>query len=162
VDLRQALVRQVCDGASVQVPEALVSREAERRVQEAEEELARQGTTLRAWLARQGRPLEDWRAEVEAEARLAARRALVLDEIGRREGVRVSDEELEEEIRREAALSQMGEGHVGRDLSRPGELDRIADRLYQRKVVQLLVDHAQIEDEVVAPEEPAGEGSGER
>lgn len=162
MDLRQALVRQVCDGASVQVPEALVSREVERRVEEAEKELARQGTTLRAWLASRARPLEDWRAEVEAEARLAARRALVLDEIGRREGVRVSDEEVEEEIRREAALSQMGEGDPGRDLSRPGELDRIADRLYQRKVVQLLVDHARIEDEVVAPEQPAGEGSGER
>lgn len=151
-EVREDLVRQVCDSASLTVPQALVSREVDRRIEEITEELARRGLTLDRHLENIGRAFEDWRADLELEARHAARRALVLDEIGTREKIQVSNEEIEEEIRQQAEAEEIEEARLRERLSNSAALNRLVTRIYHRKVVQFLLDHAQVTEEVVEPE----------
>lgn len=159
-DVRNQVVRQVCDSASLSVPDSIVGREVDRRIDSATEELERRGLALHDHLRQLGRSFEDWRADLEADARESARRALVLDEVGTREKIEVAEQEIHEEIHRRAGAERMSEEELHQRLSEPGEYNRFLTRIYQRKVVQFLVDNAEIAEEVVTPEEesPAGDG----
>lgn len=157
-DVRTQLVRQVCESASLSVPDSIVGREVDRRIDSVTEELERRGLSLHDHLRQLGRSFEDWRADLEADARESARRALVLDEIGTREKVEVTEQEIHEEMHRRAEAERISEGELHQRLSEAGEYNRFLTRIYQRKVVQLLVDNAEISEEVVAPEEEPSAG----
>jgi trigger factor len=148
-DVREQLVRQVLESASLDVPEAIIGREVDRRVDDITGELERRGLSLNQHLAQSGRSFDDWRADIEADARQAARRALVLDEIGEREKIQVTEEEIHEEIRRRAEAEGMNEEQLRERLSDSAEFNRIVTRLYHRKIVQFLLDNAEVADEVV-------------
>jgi len=151
-DAREDLVRQACESASLTVPQAIVGREVDRRIDEITEELERRDLVLHQYLENLGRAFEDWRADLELDARHAARRALILDEIGSREKIQVSNEEIEQEIRERAEVEKIEEARLRERLSDSAELNRLVTRLYQRKVIQFLLDHAQVTEEVVEPE----------
>jgi len=151
-EAREQLVRQVSDASSLDVPDVVVNREVDRRIDEITEELERRNLTLHQHLRNIGRSFEDWRADIEAEARQVARRALVLDEIGEREEIKVEDEEIREEIVHRAEREGISEDALKERLSDSTELNRLVTRIYQRKVVGLLVDNAEIAEEVVEPE----------
>ncbi len=151
-DVHNQLVRQVSEGATLDVPQSLVDRETDRRIDDIEEELERRNLTLHQHLENTGRSFDDWRADIESDARQAARRALVLDEIGELEKIEIEDEELEEEIRRAAAREEVAEEEMRERLSDPSQLNRLATRLYHHKIIQFLVDNADIAEEIVEPE----------
>jgi trigger factor len=162
-EVRDQLVRVIAESANLDVPQVIVDRETDRRIDEVTEELERRNLTLHQYLQQNNRTFEDWRADIEADARQIARRALILDEMGEREKVEVTDEELHAEIHRLADAERMDEKHLHERLHETGELTRLYNRLYHRKIIQLLVDNAQITDEVVEPgtEEPAAEQGAE-
>jgi len=165
-DVRSRAAQRVADDASLDVPQALVDRETRRRMEEMEEEMERRGLTLQQHLQNMGRSFDDWRADIESDARQAARRALVLEEIGEREKLELTREEIEEEIRQRAKVEGIEEDALRRRLSESGESSRLVTRAYHRKIVQFLVDNAKVTEEVVEPEaaeepESPGEESGE-
>ncbi len=149
--VRNDLTRQVCEGARLDIPDALVSQMVDRRVADIEEELQKRGRSLAEHLRNQGISAEDWRADLEVEIRDDVRRALVLDEIGTREKIQVGDEEIKEEIARLAQSRGVSEEEIRKELGAPEQFNRLVTRLYHRKVVQFLVDNAEISEEVVEP-----------
>lgn len=149
--VRSDLTRQVCEGASLEMPPAFVGRAVDRRVAEIEEEVQRRGMSLAQHLSRLNRSFDDWRADLEIEVRDDVRRALVLDEIGTRESIEVTDEEIEAETARIAEQEHTTPEKVHEQLHQPEAFNRMATRLYHRKIVQFLVDHAEIAEEVVEP-----------
>lgn len=152
-DVRSQVVRQVTEAATLDVPEGLVGREVDSRIEGIEEELGRRGLTLNQHLRNTGQSFDDWRADIETDARAAARRALVLDEIGEREGIKVTDEEIHEEMHRRAEIEEVSEREVHERYQERAMLNRLVTRLYQRKVVRFLLDNAEVTEEVVEPEE---------
>jgi len=150
-DLRNQLIRQVSDAASLDVPQSLVDRETDRRIDETTEELERRNLTLHQHLQQIGRSFEDWRADIEVDARAAARRAIILDEIGSSENLEVTDEDIHEEIHRLAETEQIDEHQLHERLADSPEFNRLVNRLYHRKVVQFLVDNAEITEEITEP-----------
>lgn len=161
-DVRTQLIQQVSDGASLDVPDALVGREVDRRIEEIEGELDRRGLTLHQHLQNTNQSFADWRADIEADSRAAARRALVLDEIGEREKIQVTEGELHEEMDRQAEREKATRQVIReRYSSDPPQFSRLVTRLYHRKVVQFLLDNAEVSEEIVTREdgEPAGTGA---
>jgi len=164
-DVRNRLVGNVSEAASLDVPQALVDRETHRRMEDIEEELGRRGLTVQQHLQNVGQSFEDWRADVESDARQAARRALVLEQIGESEKLEVSNEEIEEEIRRQAEAEETEPEALRKRLSESGGLGRLVTRAYHRKIVQFLVDNAKVTEEIVEPdaqEEQTGNAAAER
>lgn len=155
-DVREELVRIVSNSAQLDVPESIVGREVDRRIEEIEDELDRRGLTLPQYLDSQEISFEDWRADIESDARSAARRALVLDAIGERENIEVSNEDLDEEIRRIAATQNLSDEDVSEQLRDSSALNGIVTRIYQRKAIQFLFDNSEITEEEVEPEEETG------
>jgi len=152
-DIENQLIRQVSEAASLDVPEALVNRETERRIDEISRALEQRRDNLREHLRRHDRTYADWRADIEAESRQEVRKALVLDEIGLREGIKVNDEEAQEEMHRLAERDNLTEEQVHARMHESGELNRLVNRLYHRKIIKLLVESAEITEEEVAPKE---------
>jgi len=156
-ELEQDLLRQVVEASYVEAPEPLVERELASRLAEAEQEVARQQVSLDDYLRRQGVDPEQWRRQQMVEARSEVKRALIVDEIGRREQIEVTPEEVEAEVEAIAQGQQQPAAQVRRRLERSGALRRLVNRIYQHKIIRLLVDSAQVTEQELAPE-PAPEG----
>ena len=161
-DVHSQLVRQVTEAATLTVPESIVGREVDSRIEDIEAELDRRGLTLHQHLRNIGQSFEDWRADIETDARSAARRALVLDEIGDRENIKVTDEEVHEEMHHRAEVENVSEEEIQRRYHDSATFNRLVTRLYHRKIVQLLLDNAEVTEEIIEPsvegEEKAVEG----
>lgn len=159
-DVRSQLIRHVSEAASLDVPDALVQHETARRINDISTEFERRGEDLHDYLRRSRRSYEDWRADMESEARQEVRQALVLNEIGRRENIEVSEEEIHQEVHRRAQAEGADEREAHERMNDPAELNRVFTRVYHRKIVRFLTDNATITEEVVEPEAKA-EGSEE-
>lgn len=160
-DVRNQLLRQLSESASLDVPQTIVDRETDRRIDEITEELERRGLTLNQHLRQANQSFDDWRADLEADARQAARQALILNEIGEREKIEVTEEELHAEVHRLAEVEKTPEERVQERLRDAAELSRVMSRLRHRKILRFLVDQAQVTEEVAEPGAEGREGNGE-
>lgn len=150
-DVRDQLVRQLSESSALGVPQAIVDREVDRRIDEITDDLERRNLTLHQYLQQINRSFEDWRADVEADARQIARRALILDEVGAGEKMEITGEELDAEIHRIADSEHTDAERIHARLHDSAEMSRLVNRLYHRKILQFLVDNAEITEEIVEP-----------
>jgi trigger factor len=139
-ELRADLVKQLAGWVTFDVPGALVDRELDRRIEEFVRRLVEQGIDPRQadvdWAAfRQGQ---------QDAAREAVAGALVLDEIARREGLTVSDDEVEAEIARFAERSGRTPAAVRARLEKEGGVARLYAGLRRDKTVDFLRSRATI------------------
>src|SRR5262249_45498831 len=100
-ELRAALMKALAARVPFDVPESLVQREMDGRV----EEFARRLMDQRLDPREAGIDWQAFRDSQRDAAREAIAAALVLDEITRREGLQVSDDELDREVERYAERS---------------------------------------------------------
>lgn len=155
---RNAVLRAVTAGATVDLPRSLVAHEVEHLLADLEETLARRGLTLETYLRTAEKSVEGLRGEYEAVAQERLRTQLVLDEIARREGIVPTEEEITREAENLAQSLQQEVARVRQwleDESRRGALVRT---LRRRKTVEFLVNLASAGNVPAGPEAaPAGE-----
>ena len=87
------------------------------------------------------------------------RGSLLLERIADEEKLTVSDEEIEAEIDAIAMASRQSKEQVRAALTKDGGERSIADRLRNRKALDLLIENAQVTDEEWSEEQPESEGS---
>lgn len=102
-DFGDALVQQVIDGMEVDIPPAMIENQLDGMLQELENHMAAQGMELAQYLEAAGLTREQLRDHSRAQAENAARYELAMTEVARREGIEISDEELNAQY---AQLSQ--------------------------------------------------------
>jgi trigger factor len=142
-ELRADLMKGLAKRLPFDVPESLVRREMDRRVEE----------FARRLMDQQIDPREagiDWSAFRDSQrdvAREAVGAALVLDELTRREQLHVSDDEVEREVNRYAERSGRTPAAVRAALEKEGGLSRIAAGLRREKSIDFALSHATIAQE---------------
>ncbi|HUT75207.1 MAG TPA: trigger factor [Armatimonadota bacterium] len=144
--LHMELLEQIVASTAMTLPPAMVRAEAQAQLRRLEERLRADGINPERYLAERGTDAERWLREQEMQARVHLKRALVLEEIGRREGIEVSSAEVSDEI---AGMARRAGTSVERVLKRLHDRDvvRLANRVHHHKVLQFLVDHADITSE---------------
>jgi trigger factor len=156
--VRESLLDQVMANSRVEVPHALARREARARLDRLETDLRRDGRRLQDHLREEGMDAERWLRNEEMSARWALERMFVLDEIARREGIDVSQDEISNEISGLARRLGSSAERVRKRLAER-DMDRLADRIQRSKVLRFLVEHAEITNEAGAePETDDREG----
>lgn len=138
--LRGDLLKDLAARVSFEVPDSLVEREVERRLEEFAHRLMDQGVDPRQ------API-DWdqlRASQREAAREAVAGALVLDAVTRREELSVSDAELEREIGEYAARSGRTPAAVRARLEKDGGISRLYTGLRREKAVDFVLARATI------------------
>lgn len=123
------------------VPEALVSEERGAMLEDLRSELRRAGTDLERYLRSQDKTVDALMQEWEKPARDRVRLRFILRAIIEKEGLAVTDGEIDAEV--ESMLSSYHEEFraKARDLYRPGQpaRDNLANRLEVRKVFDLFI-----------------------
>ena len=92
-----ALVQQVIDGMTVTIPDARVENQLDGLIAQLRGQLEGQGATLEQYLEYSGTTIEQLREHAREQAATAARYELAMTEIARREGIEITEEELEQQ-----------------------------------------------------------------
>ena len=103
-----ALIRQVTEGMTVTIPDAMVENQLDGIINELRSHMQSQGYDLEPYLETCGMTLEQLRDHTREQAAAAARYELAMTEIARREGIDVTEADVDakyEELSRQYSLS---------------------------------------------------------
>ena len=140
-EMRANLMKQLATRVTFEVPQALLEREIDRRVEE----------FVRRLIDQQIDPMktninwEDFREKQREAAAEAVRGALVLDEVARRESVAVSRDEIEAEIAKYAERTGRTPAAVRAKLEKEGGIGRLYSGLRRERAIDFLLSRATIE-----------------
>jgi len=138
--VRNDLLAQLAQRVTFAVPDSLVEREIDRRLEEFARQLVQQ----------QIDPREagiDWAQFREAQrepARAAVASALVLDEVARRENLTVATEDVDKEIEQFAVKAGRTPAAVRAQLEKDGGVGRLTAGLRREKAIDLALSRAKM------------------
>lgn len=138
---RLDLLRQVSGRVTGEVPASLVEKEMDRRLEELARSLVGQGIDLQQVNL-------DWKAMRDRQREAAdqtVRGALVLDEIARREGLVVTEEELGAEIEQMATRIGQSAAALRARMEKERALGGLAAGMRREKTIAFLLSRARIE-----------------
>jgi trigger factor len=139
-EMRADLMKQLAGRVTFEVPQALLEREIDRRVEE----------FVRRLIDQQIDPMktninwEEFRERQRDAAAEAVRGALVLDEVARRESVVVSQEDVDAEIARYAERTGRTPAAVRARLEKEGGIGRLHAGLRRERAIDFLLSRATI------------------
>lgn len=138
--LEEAVVEALLAAHDFQVPEAMVLRQVSGTIEHTRERLRRQGLDPDRLPWDYQKMMED----LKPGAGRAVRRTLLLEAIADREGIAVTDAEVEAEVERVAAASQRPVAAVRRLMEQSGDLDALRFSLRESRVLDFLIERARI------------------
>ncbi len=141
--LRAELMRKLLEGHQFEVPESLVDHQTNYRMESAVRDMIGRGIDPRA----QQINWEGARAELKSQAEEDVRGSMLLETIAEEEQIDVSSDEIEAEIRAIAEGSKQPIEQVRSVLTKEGGERSIANRLRNRKALDLLVENARVVDQ---------------
>lgn len=129
--LEQEVFEEILKIVQVEVPDILIEDELNRILVRLSSELERQSSDLEKYLAQQKTTIDELKTKWRPQAEKNVRITLVMDEIGRGEGVKVTKEELE------VALKGVNETNLSADQKE--DLERyLALSIFQAKTLDLI------------------------
>ncbi len=157
------VIRQLVQGATVEVPDMLVDEELDLMLKRLEERLKEQRITLRQFFTYNGITEQEWRNMNRERARERVIRGLVLQEFARREGIAVEEGDVEREIDQMLDTFEEQEKDRARTILQQEEMrDRIEDQIYERKILDRLVAIAEGRAETRTETEAEAEAEAEQ
>ncbi len=150
-----ALLEQLRERYPVELPEAVVEREAFQMARSYANNLARQGVDLE----QQQLPWEQMMEEIRPQAGKRAHASFLLDLIAREDVIEPTREDLERALEIMARARNTNRGKLRRELERDGGLEMLKIELRRDRTVQALLEaNAPAGESGGAGEEPAAEG----
>jgi trigger factor len=139
--MREKMLEWLEDNNEFELPESLVERQLQIRVQRLLRDLARQGINPQ-------RLDVDWakiREDQQHQAIRDVKGSLILEHISEKQDITVTDDEIEAEIDKIAAETNRPKEKVKEVLSRDSGLDRLRGQIRNKKTLDLLQEKARIQ-----------------
>jgi trigger factor len=153
--VRRDVMRKLLESHQFEVPETLVQHQANSRLQEVVRDMIGRGFDPR----NQELDWESARDEMKTQAEMDVRSAMLLENIADAEKIDVTDDEIEAEINQIAAASRQPLERVHATLTKEGGKRSIANRLRNRKALDLLIENAQVNEGEWRDEQPPAEAA---
>jgi trigger factor len=147
--LRSEVMRKLVEAHPFEVPQTLSEHQANNRLQAAVQDMIGRGIDPRG----QEINWDGVREQLKAQAEFDVRGSMLLELIAEQEKIEVTDEEIEAEINSIAEASRQAPEQVRAALTKQGGATSIADRLRNRKALDLIVENARVTDEEWREEE---------
>jgi trigger factor len=141
--LRGEVMRKLVEAHPFEVPETIREHQANHRLESVVRDMIARGIDPRS----QEFNWDGVRDSLRAQADFDVRGSMLLEKIADHEKIEVTDEEVEEEINQIAIGSRQSVEQVRAALTKEGGATSIADRLRNRKALDLLVENARVTDE---------------
>jgi trigger factor len=151
--LRSELVHKLLEAHQFEVPESLVKHQTQYRLDSVVRDMIGRGIDPR----NQQLDWEGARAELKTQAEEDVRSSMLLERIAEKEQINVSAEEIDAEIDAIARASQQPKEQVRGVLTKDGGERSIANRLRNRKALDLIKETARVTEEEWIEEKPEPE-----
>ncbi len=138
---RRMVIDAAVANASVDIPAVMVDRRIGTILQQTAQQLP-EGVEFEQYLAATGRSLEQIVEELRPDAESAIRRELVVEAVADAEGIEVSDEEVEEQVRADAEATGRAPERLLQDLRQAGGWEALRQDLRLKKAVDVLIGGA--------------------
>jgi len=155
-EFRAAAVDRAVANATVGVPSTMIDHEAHRLYHELEENVGERGLTMDVYLGVLEKTEEQVEAELRPQAELIIKRRLVLAEIAKAEDLSVSDDEMLDVIKSDAAALDRDPLQLIADLRESGRQEGVRDEMLLAKTVDFVAD-ASLPVEMTEADEAAAE-----
>lgn len=140
--MRAELVRKLVEGHQFEVPESLLERQTNHRFQSILRDMMSRGIDPN----QQQVNWEGAREELKVQAEEDVRATMLMERIAEAENITVSNEEVEAEIQLMAQMARQPIEQLRAALTKHGGERSIAQRLRNRKALDLLIENARITD----------------
>lgn len=145
-EFRNKVVEKVAEGTEVEVPEGLIQREIQYKVNEFAQQLQMQGMSLNQYFEMTGQDLEKMRETLREPAKKSLKTQLILDEIAKVENIVASDEDVNAEVEKMAEMYGVDKDVILDDVKKSGNYARFVEntkyQIVNRKTVDFLVKEA--------------------
>ena len=152
--LRADLMQKLVEDHQFEVPQSLIDHQANQRLETIVRDMISRGVDPR----NQNLNWEEAQEELKVQAIEDVRSSLLLERIAEEEKIEVSKDEIEAEIQAIASSSQQSIEQVRSVLTKEGGERSIANRLRNRKALELLVENARVTNEEWQEERVTDEG----
>ena len=139
-EFRTVAVDKAVADATVEVPSTMIDREAHRLYHELEENVGERGLTMDVYLGVLEKTEEQVEEELRPQAELIIKRRLVLEEIAKAEGLSMSDDEMLQAIKADAAALERDPLQLIADLRESGRQEAVRDEMLLAKTVDFVAD----------------------
>jgi trigger factor len=140
--VRAELIRTLVGAHQFEVPQSWLEKQTDQRFQSVLREMMQRGIDPR----QQQMDWEGAREELKGQALEDVRATMLMDRIAEAENLTVSNEEVEAEIQSMAQMSRQPIEQIRAALTKHGGERSIAQRLRNRKALDLLLENARITD----------------
>jgi trigger factor len=144
VKLEETLIEKLSDASQVQLPDVLVERQIDRMLGDMEQYLRYQGLTMEKFVELSGKDMKDMREEKRDEAAKRAKANLVLDALVKKEGIEVTESEIDDKIAEIAAAHNEETARVKELFEKQGRVNVMREEIRIRKAIDLLVAGARV------------------
>lgn len=161
-ELRGQLVKEIVKRNDFPIAPALIERHSNAIVNRALQQLMMAGIDVQAGLDAGAIDVRKMKSEFRTEAEAEARGTILIQAIAEREGITVSDADLQKRIAEIAAARQENAKKLRAEMEKEGQLPALRMQLVEQKALDMLIAQAKITDEdpgrlVVTPEEARAE-----
>jgi trigger factor len=146
-EVTNRVLDELLDITEVPVPQSLIDAEAKARMDSLMGEVRRHGMTLPGYLEVVNMTNEELVSSQRRGAERSIAADFLLDDIAKAEQLSVTRAEVDEEIDSLARRSGRNADELRRELAREGRVEALAGDILRRKVLNYLVEHAEITDE---------------
>jgi len=132
------IIKKASDNAEVEVPGILVDNELDMMLHNMEYSLSQQGINVDQYLQYLGTDKDSWRSENREDAEQRAKSNLVMEAIAKKEGIEVSDEEVNSRLEEMTEGSERKPEEFKAYLQMNGQLDGLIHSMLITKVIEFL------------------------
>ena len=141
--MKDAAIVKVVEANEVDVPRAMTDDEINRMCQELDQQLRYQGMSLEQYLQFTGKDMAAFREELRPDAERQVKTRIILMGIVEAEDIKVSQEEMEEEIKGRAAQYNMTAEKI-KEMIGVENLTFLMKDLQVKKAIDFIFDNAAI------------------
>ncbi|WP_298201758.1 trigger factor [Desulfosporosinus sp.] len=136
----KAIVAKVVDNASVEIPEVMITERIRVMLDDLSRNLAQQGMTLEQYYQYTDSTEEAMQEQVRPQAAESVKMDLVLETIAKAEGIEVTEDEVDEEIKKVSERHGQDAALLKQTLIARGELPFYKQSMTSQKTVSFLVE----------------------
>jgi len=142
--VRREVITKAVDNAEVDIPAAMADSQLGEMIGSFERQLLNQGFSMEDYLKYTNSTPEEMKAKIHKDAERTVKTNLVLEAIAKAENIEVSNEEMDEEIKKMASHYREEVEKFHKMLENEGQLGFITRGIIREKTLQFLVDNANI------------------
>jgi len=140
-DYENKLIEKASENAEIDVPDKMVEDELDKMFQNFAQSVSQQGMDIEDYLNYIGTDESGWKEQNRESAENRTKSNLVLEAIAEKEGIEISDEEIEEQINEIAENNDQDPEQIKAFLQMQGQLDSLKDGLKMQKTIDYLKEN---------------------